>query len=120
MVGQASKRGSCIRLAHLNCFDALLMTEPSHSGFETGMVLIVCNFMVMFALLMIVVFAVIILASVHVVITSDLHVIWCTTHELELRMQGFFLVRYIRMSDFSLPVWTSQLGETKTCQCSCW
>ncbi len=39
---------------------------------------------------------VIILASVHVVIIGDWHVLWCTTDELELCMQGFFLLRYIR------------------------
>ena len=40
-------------------------------------------------------------ASVHVVIIGDLHWLWCTTNELELRMQGCFLFRYTRMSDFS-------------------
>jgi len=49
-------------------------------------------------------------ASVHVVIIGDLHYLWCTTDELELRMQGCFLIRHIGMSDFSLPVWTLHLG----------
>ena len=50
-----------------------------------------------------------IFASVHLVIIGDLHLLWCTTDELRLRMQGCFLFRYIRMSDFSLPVWTLHL-----------
>ena len=56
--------------------------------------LINCTCMVMFALLMIS-FTMIILASFNVVIIGDLHLLWCTTDELELRMQGCFLFRYI-------------------------
>ena len=66
----------------------------SHSAFETGVVLIGCTFMVMFALLVIMLcsmYVVVILASVRVVIIGDLHVLWCTTNEFELRMHSFFL-----------------------------
>ena len=58
-------------------------------------------------------------ASVHVLMIGDLHLLWCATDELELRMQGCFLFRYIRMSDISLPVWTLHLSQTNRRQCSC-
>ena len=64
-----------------------------------------CTCVVMIALLM-VGYTTMVLAIVHAVIIGDLHLLWCTTNELELCMQGGFLFRYIRISDFSLPVWT--------------
>ena len=61
------------------------LSQLSQSELETGMVLMDCTCMVMFALLVIVLcfgYVVIILASVRVVILGDLHVLWCTADEL--------------------------------------
>ena len=38
---------------------------------------------------------------------------WCTTDELELGMQGFFLCKCVLIFAFSLSVWASHLGQTK-------
>ena len=54
--------------------------------------------------------AVIILATVHIVIMGDLHVLWYTIDELEL-CKGSFCLK-VRMSDFSLHVWTLQPKQT--------